>query len=48
MKALIIESSLRGRISSEGLSSSDPCLRRLRERAELVEVVVLEEIEEEC
>ena len=45
MKALIIESSLRGRISSEGLSSSDPCLRRLRER---VEVVVLEEIEEEC
>jgi len=46
MKALIIESSLRGRISPEGLSSSDPCLRRLKERAELAEAVVLEETEE--
>ena len=48
MKALIIESSLRGRISSEGLSSSDPCLRRLRERAEFVDAALLEETGEEC
>lgn len=48
MKALIIESSLRGRISSEGLSSSAPCLRRLRERAELVDAALLEETGEEC